>query len=309
MFVFVVCRRLEEENYYKSRRNSVTRCMCCNGHRCATINLLHRRECFWRKGSEYTHVSCIKCASIPNCCITLIFLFCFCRRYNVYLRVKTIMKKSARKTVKMDVVFLPKKKRRVLNKRLQPPKRVRDENVIPVSKLLDSQTSITSLCFDSQAFDDSGVEDGATQCSMPSLPFTPSQPKKRQRLPSTQSPKMRHLPPLSPCLSPLSPLATSLPLTQLSPGSSLPLTQLSPGPSLPLTQLSPGHSLSLTQLSPGRSPLLRRPMLTMAQTIIRNVDEAMKHTSTCTNAQLTRALARAATSAQQLRDAILAADL
>ena len=139
-----------------------------------------------------------------------------------------------------------------------------------------------------------------------SLPFTPSQPKKRQRLPSTQSPKRQHLPPLSQYLSPLSPLTKSLSLTQLSPGHSL---QLSPGHSLALSQLSPSRRLPLIQLSPGRSPLLRRPMLTMVQAIIRNVDEAMKHTSTCTNAQLTRALDRAVTSAQQLRDAILAADL
>jgi hypothetical protein len=175
--------------------------------------------------------------------------------------------------VKLDAVFLPKSNRLLNKQAVKPAKRARDENFVPVSNLLDSQSSIASLFFGGPS-SQGGDEDGATVESMPQPSF-PS---------LSQSPKS---------------LPRSPPLTPLSLRGSL-------------THVSPG--LSLTQAA--RSPILRyttskarKTMSTMAQTVIRRVKEAVDLTSTSSNENLTGALSRAATSAKQLHDAILAADL
>ena len=72
-------------------------------------------------------------------------------RYNVYLRVGTLMRKLAKKNVKLEATFLPKKKL-VLNKRVlpvlnKPVKRRRPK----VDSVLDSQCSLSSIFVDSQA--------------------------------------------------------------------------------------------------------------------------------------------------------------
>lgn len=91
--------------------------------------------------------------------------FCF-DRYNIYQRVSTLMEKiKGKKPVKLDAKFLPKKRKRVLNKRplivlnkkaqeLKPAKRQRSP-VVPTAEpddenALDSQSSITSIFWDSQ---------------------------------------------------------------------------------------------------------------------------------------------------------------
>jgi len=285
--------------------------------------------------------------------VTLVF-----RRYNVYLRVNTIMKKVARNksAVKLDAVFLPKRSR-VLNKRaVTPAKRARNESVVPVSNLLDSQSSIKSLFFDG-SLSPVGDEDGATVGSMPQVSFTPLSQSPKVKLDAVFLPKSNRLlnkqavkpakrardenfVPVSNLLDSQSSITSlffggpssqggdedgatvesmpqpSFPSLSQSPKSlprSPPLTPLLLRGSL--THVSPG--LSLTQAA--RSPILHyhyskarksfATMLTMAQAVIRRVKEAADLTSTSSNENLTAALSRAATSAKQLHDAILAADL
>ena len=76
-------------------------------------------------------------------------------RYNVYKRVETLVKKMiSKKKISLDATFLPKRKRvlnnkhtlRVLNKPLKRTKPAKQ-----VDALLDSQLSIGSCLFDSQA--------------------------------------------------------------------------------------------------------------------------------------------------------------
>ena len=90
-------------------------------------------------------------------------------RYNVYERVKTLLKKMhGQKKINLDATFLPKRKRvlnkhplRVLNKPVKKKKAVKKKG--QVDALLDSQLSISSCFFDSQ---------GCAPTSTPSSPVS-----------------------------------------------------------------------------------------------------------------------------------------
>ena len=115
-------------------------------------------------------------------------------RYNLYKRVRTIMDKvDEGKQVKMQRVFLPKKKRRVLNrsKKRERPERV--ASACPATTfsgsqcsmgILDSQASMGSLLsqFSAEAFPDLSDVDGEEYATSwaPSQLTQASPPKKRR---------------------------------------------------------------------------------------------------------------------------------
>ena len=130
----------------------------------AGLHFQHGCQRFWGRMCAYEHVSHLRFIS-THTCFDACFLF---NRYNTYRRVITIMDKiKNKKPVKLDATFFPQKRKRVLNKRtvlnkktpdFKPAKRPRspvqlvlepktepeDENA------LDSQSSITSIFWDSQ---------------------------------------------------------------------------------------------------------------------------------------------------------------
>ena len=134
------------QSWYYSIETSVR----CDGHWCAPINILHSCQCLWKgKNTHYHVIFCVfDFCFFSLRCFILSYAAC---RYNIYLRVGTLMKKVADKKVKLEATFLPKKKP-VLNKRVlpvlnKPVKRRRPK----VDSVLDSQCSISSIFVDSQA--------------------------------------------------------------------------------------------------------------------------------------------------------------
>lgn len=224
--------------------------------------------------------------------MTLAFIFC---RYNIYLRVNTVINKALKKGpefAKLDGIFLPKKSRRVLNKTQKKKKRVLHKPTVVKSKkrAKTRQGKYENVALNS--FLDS-------QCSISAFLSLNSQSQDDGAAPSSKSSTHGHDSLLTPLSSPMKRI---LPLTP-STLQNLPLTQVSANPS-PCSQPS--------QVSPRLSQAEQRDttfksLLPMAQSVLSTVAEAADFPVAHTDEQLTDALSRAVTAAQRLHDALLAA--
>ena len=178
-----------------------------------------------------------------------------------------------KKSIKLHGIFLPKRKKRVLNK----PKRKKQSKPIKRSRpkenckgILDSQSSITSCFFDSQTHQAHNKK---------------SRPKENvvcNGILDSQSS-------ITSCFFDSQTHETHSGLS------------------------SPEHgkggdaSLSLTPFSQSCEQHVKKTMLSLAQTVIQSVNEAVALTSNCNSCSNSAhlALSRAATSVQQLKAAIL----
>ena len=137
---------MDKKRIHQRGHPSLASCMRSDENRRATIYILCGRERVWQECHTHKHV----------CILIICFaLFCFvitsmavCR-YNVYRRVETLLKKlHSNKKISLDATFLPKRRKRVLNKQHtrvlnKPVKRAKAKD--KVDAVLDSQVSISCL--------------------------------------------------------------------------------------------------------------------------------------------------------------------